>query len=79
MDLMEVEYKYPNIKKIILIICDSDFIPIIENIKDKNIKVILYTYFDRKRGSPFSRYNELLKICSKWEKLKEEDFRKSKK
>jgi len=69
MDLMEVINKYPKIKKIILIACDSDFVPVIKNIQEKGIKVILYTYFNRKRNSPFSRYNELLNICSKWAKL----------
>ena len=74
MDLMGVKENYPNIKKIILIACDSDFVPIIKNIKSKNLEVILYTYFDRKRDSSFSRHNELLNSCSKWVKLKGEDF-----
>tara|TARA_Y100000034_G_scaffold91704_1_gene110674 strand:- start:1976 stop:2566 length:591 start_codon:yes stop_codon:yes gene_type:complete len=73
-DLMEIPNKYPSIKEIILIACDSDFVPLIRNIQDKGINVILYTYFDRRRNSPFSRYNELLKSCDRWVKLKEEDF-----
>jgi len=73
-DLMEIRNKYPDIKEIILIVCDSDFVPIIKNIQEKGIKVILYTYFDNKRNSAFSRYNELLKSCNLWIKLKAEDF-----
>ena len=73
-DLMEIKDRYPNINKIILIACDSDFVPVIKNIQEKGIKVLLYTYFDGKRNSPFSRYNELLNVVSKWIKLRKEYF-----
>ena len=73
-DLMQIKENYPDIKKIILIACDSDFVPLIKNLQDNNIEVILYTYFNRNRNSLFSRYNELLQSCNKWEKLKTEDF-----
>lgn len=73
-DLMQIKEKYPDIKKIILLACDSDFVPLIKNLQDNNIEVILYTYFNRNRNSLFSRYNELLQSCNKWEKLKAEDF-----
>ncbi|MBU0466048.1 MAG: NYN domain-containing protein [Nanoarchaeota archaeon] len=73
-DMMETPNRYPGIKKIILIACDSDFVPVIGIMKSKGINVILYTYFDRKRNSSFSKYNELLKAASKWVKLEEVDF-----
>jgi len=73
-DLMQIKNNYQKVKKIILIACDSDFVPLIKILQENNIEVILYTYFDRKRNSPFSRYNELLKSCNKWVKLKSEDF-----
>lgn len=73
-DLLEVGNKYPNVKEIILIACDSDFVPLIKSVQEKGIKVVLYTYFERKRGSQFSRYNELLNSCSKWVKLNESYF-----
>ena len=73
-DLMRFDISFPNIKKIILIACDSDFVPAIKQLRKENIEVILYTYFDRNRGSKFSRYNELLENCSRWVKLKSEDF-----
>ncbi len=73
-DLMRFDKRFQNIKKIILIACDSDFVPVIEQLKKENIEVILYTYFDRKRNSLFSRYNELLDSCDKWVKLNAGDF-----
>ena len=76
-DLMRFEKRFPNVKKIILIACDSDFVPAINQLRNENIEVVLYTYFDRKRNSPFSRYNELLKSCNKWVKLEEQDFENS--
>jgi uncharacterized LabA/DUF88 family protein len=78
-DLMRFQKKFPEVKKILLVACDSDFVPAIKQLRKENIEVILYTYFDRKRNSPFSRYNEFLKSCNKWVKLTEEDFEDVKK
>ena len=65
----------PEIKKIILVSSDTDFCPIINDIKERNkIEVILYSYFDRKRKSKFSVSNDLIKCCSKYVKLVKEDF-----
>jgi len=74
MDMYDFKEKYPDIKKIILIASDSDFVPVIERMKQKGIEVILYTYFDRKRHSRFSTSNQLLKVASRWVKLNERDF-----
>ena len=74
-DLSHIKEDYFDIKKIILISSDTDFCPVIEDIKKRRMKIILFTYFDRKRGSPFSLSNHLLKSCSKWIKLTEGDFR----
>lgn len=74
MDMYDIKENYSNIKKIILIASDSDFVPAIERMKQKGFEVILYTYFDRKRKSKFSTSNHLLKIVSRWEKLKKEYF-----
>lgn len=74
-DLCLFKEDYPNVKKIILISSDSDFAPIIKLIKDKmNIDVILYTYFEDNRRNLFRRSNYLLKVVSKWVKLREGDF-----
>ena len=76
-DLLRFEKTFLHIKKIILIACDSDFVPAINQLKKENIEVILYTYFERNRNSSFSRYNELLEVCSKWIKLDESFFENS--
>ncbi len=76
LDMYDIKEDYPDIKKIILIASDSDFVPVIERMKKKVIEIILYTYFDRKRHSRFSTSNQLLKIASKWVKLTKEDFDK---
>lgn len=78
MDMYDIRESHPNVKKIILIASDSDFVPVIERMKQKGIEIVLYTYFDRKRGSRFSTSNQLLKVVSKWEKLKAEDFEDTK-
>jgi len=76
-DLMRFNIDFSDINKIILIACDSDFVPAIRQLKKEGIIVMLYTYFDRKRNSQFSRYNELLDISSKWVKLDESYFENS--
>ncbi len=77
LDMYDIKENYPDIKKIILIASDSDFAPVIERMKSKGIQIILYTYFERNRKSRFSTSNHLLKVCSRWVKLKAEDFEDS--
>jgi uncharacterized LabA/DUF88 family protein len=74
MDMYDFKDNFPNIKKIILIASDSDFVPVIERMKQKGISAILYTYFDRIRNSRFSTSNHLLSVASKWVKLNEKDL-----
>lgn len=78
MDLMSIPLNYTKIKDIILIACDSDFVPIIRKLRSLGIRVILYTYFERKRNSIFSTSNNLLKSVNKYVQLTKEDFDKSK-
>jgi len=73
-DLSHIKEDYPHIDNIVLISSDTDFCPIIEDIKKRGIGVILYTYFDKKRGSPFSLSNHLLKSCSRYVLLTKQDF-----
>ena len=77
-DLIEVSFKFPKIKHVILIACDTDFIPAINNAYTKGIKTILYTYFDRNRTSNFSRSNELLQNVEKYQLITKEDLKNSK-
>ena len=74
LDLYDFKETYGNVDKIILIASDSDFVPVIRRMKKKGIKIILYTYFERKRNSKFSTSNELLKVASKWVKLDKNYF-----
>ena len=75
-DLSHIKEDFPEIKKIILIACDTDFCPIIDDVKKRKIEVILYTYFDRKRDTPFSRANNLIQCSSFYVLLTKEDFNK---
>jgi len=79
LDMYDFKEKFSKINKIILIASDSDFVPVIERMKQKKIQIILYTYFDRKRRSKFSTSNQLLKVASHWVKLNKEYFENSKK
>ena len=74
LDMYDAKENYPNVKKIILIASDSDFVPVIERMKQKGIEIMLYTYFDRERKSRFSTSNQLLKVASKWVRLTKGDF-----
>jgi uncharacterized LabA/DUF88 family protein len=69
---------FPTIKRIILIACDSDFVPVIKMLREKGIEVILYTYYERKRDTDFSRSHHLIDACDRTYYLNKEDFKKSK-
>ncbi|MBI2105811.1 NYN domain-containing protein [Candidatus Woesearchaeota archaeon] len=73
-DLMNVCIDYPEIKKIIIIACDSDFVPVIDDLKRKGIKTTLYTYYERGRKAKFSTSNELIKSVDKYVLLLKENF-----
>ena len=77
MDLMMVPIKYKKIKEIILIACDSDFVPVIKNLNVLGVKTSLFTYFDKKRGSNFSTSNELMQTVSKSIAISKKDFENS--
>lgn len=74
MRLSFVPIDFPNIKKIVLVSSDTDFCPVIEELKAKNIEVILYSYNERKRDTKFSISNHLIRCCSKYIKLSKQDF-----
>jgi uncharacterized LabA/DUF88 family protein len=74
MDLMEVPLDNENIKKIILIACDSDFVPVVKRLQEKGIKIILYTYYQKSRDEKFSTSNHLIKSVDKYIILNKSDF-----
>ena len=74
MRLSFVPIDFSNIKKIVLVSSDTDFCPVIEELKAKNIEVILYSYNERKRDTKFSISNHLIRCCSIYIKLSKQDF-----
>ena len=74
MDLMSVPLKFLNIRIVILIASDSDFVPVIKNIEEQKVKTIPYTYYEHKRNANFSRSNHLIKSVHKYTLLSKEDF-----
>ncbi|MEK6885975.1 MAG: NYN domain-containing protein [Nanoarchaeota archaeon] len=75
-DLMSVPLEHKEVKKIILIANDSDFVPVVQKLKEFKLDVLLYTYYSKNRESSFSRSNELLKTASRYTQLTKEDFDK---
>ncbi|MAH46624.1 hypothetical protein CMI37_12405 [Candidatus Pacearchaeota archaeon] len=76
-DLMNVLSKYSDVKRTILIASDSDFVPVIKNLEEKKIKTILYTFYQKKRNTEFSRSNHLIKSVHKYVLLTKQDFENS--
>ena len=74
MDLLKIaEQKRTN--SIIILTSDTDFVPIIKDIKEgHNIQVILAYFTDKRRKSAFSLSNHLWKVCSKKILIRKEDF-----
>lgn len=73
-DLMNTITKKQETKKVILIASDSDFVPIVNQLKSEGIEVILYTYYIRKRNTGLSRSNHLLNSVSRYSKMNKSDF-----
>ena len=48
--------------------------PIIKNLEKNNVRTILYTFYEGKRNTPFSRSNELIKSVYKYTLLHKEDL-----
>lgn len=68
-------FKIPeNIKTIILLVCDTDFVPVLNEIRSRGIKVILYYFSDRVRNSKFSMSNHILSACDEYFLLTKEYF-----
>jgi uncharacterized LabA/DUF88 family protein len=73
-DLMSIPLEHKEIKNIILIANDSDFVPVVQKLKQLGINVILHTYYSKNRESSFSRSNELLKSVSRFVEITKKDF-----
>jgi len=75
MDLSDV--KGSKIKEIIIITSDTDFVPVLNNLREKDINVILYHYTDKIRNSRFSMSNHLSRACDKQVQLDITHFTRS--
>lgn len=65
------------IKNFLLVACDTDFVPAIKDIREKDkVRVILY-YF-RDKNAQFSMSDHILSVCDKRVKLRKEDFERAK-
>lgn len=64
MDLMRLS-ENKEIKDIILLTCDTDFIPIIKDVRTRGVNVVLYYFTDHARHSKFSFSNDLTQACDK--------------
>jgi uncharacterized LabA/DUF88 family protein len=74
MDLLKIAQK-KEINEVILITSDTDFVPIINEVrKDHGLKIILGYFTDRKRKSPFSLSNHLWKAVDKKILIRKEHF-----
>jgi len=71
--------KRENINEIILLSSDTDFVPIIKDLKEDKINVILAYFTDRKRKSAFSLSNHLWKACKDKILIRKEFFKENKK
>ncbi len=79
MDLAKLPLKHKEVQKIILLACDTDFVPILNDLRQNNkIHVILAYYTDRVRNSPFSMSNHILTACDEKILLTKDHFEKSK-
>lgn len=68
--------KANKIKNFILVACDTDFVPAILDIRNKDkVNVILYYFKDK--NSRFSMSDHILSVCDKKVKLNLEDFEKA--
>ena len=77
MDLMEVPLKNKDVKKIVLIACDSDFVPVVKRLGENEVRTILYTYYQKSRDEKFSTSNQLIKSVWKYIILTKKDFEES--
>lgn len=76
MDLLKTAQK-KEIKEAVIITSDTDFVPIIKDVRKEGLKIILAYFTDRKRKSPFSLSNHLWKVVDKKILIKKEFFQEN--
>ena len=73
LDLSRIPKK-ENIPEVIVLTSDTDFVPVINDLSEDGINVILAYFTDRKRKSGLSLSNHLWKACKNKIKIKKEYF-----
>ena len=73
LDLSRIPKK-EGVNEIILLTSDTDFVPIIKDLKEDNINVILAYFTDKKRKSALSLSNHLWKVCKNKILIQKEHF-----
>jgi len=73
--MISVPIKFPAIKKILLITSDTDFCPIIKDIEEVGVEIILCTYYEKKRKSKFSVSHHLIDCCKNIYYITKKDFK----
>jgi len=73
-DMVGILKEFPELRSVILLSGDSDFVPVVKKLKSFGVNVILWTYFERNRRSPFSRSNYLISSVDKFTKIEKKDF-----
>lgn len=74
MDLLKIASQR-KIDSIIILTSDTDFVPIIRDIKEEhNMQIILAYFTDKRRKSVFSLSNHLWKVCNKRILIRKEFF-----
>jgi uncharacterized LabA/DUF88 family protein len=66
--------KKEDIDEVILLSSDTDFVPIIKDLNEDGVKVILAYFTDRRRKSAFSLSNHLWKVCKNKILIRKEYF-----
>ncbi len=77
MDLTKFFYNHQKTKTIIIITSDTDFVPVLNELRKSGINVILYHFTDKIRKSKFSMSNHLSKACDKCVMITKEHYEKS--
>jgi len=78
MDLLSLTNYGSDVKTIIVLICDTDFVPVLEKLRNEyNIRIIVAYYSDYQRGSDFSMSNHLWNVADGTILLNKEFFEKS--
>ena len=77
MDLTRLPQMYPNVKNAVVITSDTDFVPVLNNLREQGIRVILYYYSDYVRNSRFSMSNHLFTACDECRIISRRHFERS--